>query len=184
MSSVTQPEPAGDRSMPDLDAIGTAAYISDRGWNILLRNGRFDQMFLPGDLPANVMRWTALEPVARIRYCGDWKESWLKPMLVQLREAFERHPEDHTLAALNNDVLQDPVTGPVYRSVPAAHVHPDGHTRPFWHAGLQSWTNLTLCAAVPKRGPGKRLMLLLPQPQSHSPASGGGPDATNSHPSN
>ena len=152
-----------------LHVIGTPAYVNDPSWNVLAHNRAFEDVFLPGDMPTNTMRWMILDQNARKRYLGDWTNSWAVYVIPQLRAAAARHPANEVLGQLASDVLADDVAGPIYRTCPDAYTDPDGDVRPFWHAGRGSWMKVTMCASTPLVSPGQLLMLLLFREETHGP---------------
>ncbi|MEU6487463.1 helix-turn-helix domain-containing protein [Streptomyces sp. NPDC046887] len=140
-----------------LEGFAHPAYITDRSWNVLAGNAPLAAMFPNRRVPANTMRWMALDPGAR-RMLTDWAEAWAPVLLPQLRVALAAVPDDPVLRRIEREVLDDPVAGPVYASS-GASVHLDGAVRPLHHAELgPGW--VTMCAAQPLASPGSRLVLM------------------------
>ncbi|PRH77361.1 transcriptional regulator [Streptomyces solincola] len=150
-----------------LDGFAHPAYLTDRSWNLLAGNAAFAAMFPAGLVPANTMRWMAVDPGARTMLT-DWASAWAPVLLPQLRVALAAVPDDPVLRRIEREVLADPVAGPVYETA-GASVHLDGAVRPLRHARLgPGW--VTMCAAQPLAAPGSRLVLMSfePGPRRHS----------------
>lgn len=139
--------------------MSTMAYISNMSWTLLEYNSAFAAMF-PGDRPpANIMRWMLLDESARTEVLEDWENSWAPMVVPQLVAARHAYPSDPTLQQLEQDVLDDPVAGPIRRDGAAAYTHPDGNDRPLNHATLGRG-RVRLGAAEPMSSPGARLMVV------------------------
>ncbi|MCS0636769.1 helix-turn-helix transcriptional regulator [Streptomyces sp. LP05-1] len=144
-----------------LDGMSHMAYVSDRSWNLLARNPRFDALFPGGTAPSNIMRWMAVDPAAR-NVLRDWETAWAPRLLPQLRSALAADPGDRTLAAIEREVLADPLAAPLYEES-HAYVGLDGDERPVDHTLLgPGW--VTLCAAHPMGAPGARMVIMIFRP--------------------
>ncbi|WP_031080581.1 helix-turn-helix domain-containing protein [Streptomyces sp. NRRL S-118] len=140
-----------------LDAFSQMAYINDRSWNLLAHNAPFEALFPRREVPANTMRWMAVEPEART-VLTDWETAWAPLLLPQLRVALAADPGDRTLRGIVRDVLADPVAAAIYESA-SCRIRLDGDERPVRHAELgPGW--VTMCAAQPLAAPGARMILL------------------------
>ncbi|WP_331723417.1 helix-turn-helix domain-containing protein [Streptomyces atratus] len=153
-----------------VDGIEHMAYVSDAAWNVLACNKRWVSMFPSGRTPQNTLRWMCLSQEAR-NVLTDWETAWAPRVLPQLRAALAAR-RDPTLQRLEDDVLADPVAGPLYEAR-GVTIYPDGDERPLNHtAHGPGW--VTMCSATPESSPGARLMILLfskdPQrPDLHPP---------------
>ncbi|MEU7281689.1 helix-turn-helix domain-containing protein [Streptomyces sp. NPDC045431] len=144
-----------------LDGFSHMAYISDRSWNMVAHNALMAALFPRREVPANTMRWLAVEPEART-VLADWEKAWAPMVLPQLRVALAADPGNRTLRGIVRDVLADPVAAPIYESA-SSRIRLDGDERPLRHAELgPGW--VTLCAAQPLAAPGARLIILHFQP--------------------
>jgi transcriptional regulator with XRE-family HTH domain len=145
-----------------VESIGNIAYVTDCSYNLLVWSPAFDEVFTGLERPTNMMRWMLLAADAR-RILADWHTAWAPYVLPQLRAARAALPYDHVLEGVEDDVLADPVTGPLYEHKDAAQVHPDGNERPLNHPvhGM-GWASI--CAAEPLASPHARLMILMYQP--------------------
>ncbi|MFD7615814.1 helix-turn-helix domain-containing protein [Streptomyces sp. NPDC059802] len=165
-----------------VDGIQHMAYVSDAAWNVLACNSRWASMFPSGQIPENTLRWMCLSAEART-VLTNWESAWAPRVLPQLRAALAAR-RDPTLQRLEDDVIADPVAGPLYEAR-GVTIHPDGDERPLNHAVHgPGW--VTMCSATPESSPGARLMILLfsknqqrPGPRtplraSTGPASGSG----------
>lgn len=168
---------------------GQPCYINDIAWNLLAANDDFIRMFPqePGKPPRlpehNLMRWMLLRPEAREHHLVDWDERWAPPVAAHLRTTVAAHPGNKELKLLDEEVNDDPVTGPIYRDPDIAYVQPDGALRPVRHAGFtpregepdgrdrccEQHTpsqpgNITICVAQPNGSPGARFFFLVFEP--------------------
>lgn len=133
------------------------AYVGDAAWNVVAYNNLWQTMFPSGQVPANTMRWMCLSDEART-VLTDWDTQWAPRVLPQLRGAVAMR-RDPTLLQIEQDVLNDPVAGPLYETR-GVTLHPDGDERPLHHAAHgPGW--VTMCSATPESAPGARLMILL-----------------------
>ncbi|MFC5722943.1 XRE family transcriptional regulator [Streptomyces gamaensis] len=151
-----------------VDGLSHMAYINDHSWRVIAHNRAFAEMFPRGEAPRNTMRWMVLDPEAR-EVLLEWRELWMPMVLPQLRAAVAAVPQDATLAALERDVLADPVVGPLYEAGATTRVHPDGDERPLLHARLgPGW--VTMCSAEPRSSRRASLMVLVFRPgERHAP---------------
>ncbi|MDN3293233.1 helix-turn-helix domain-containing protein [Streptomyces ficellus] len=140
-----------------LEGFSQPAYLNDRSWNVLAHNAHFAAFFPGHRVPANTMRWMAVEPEARTVLL-DWETAWAPLFLPQLRVALAADPSDRTLGRIEREVLADPAAASIYESA-SAYSHLDGDERPLRHPELgRGW--VTMCAAQPLGAPGSRLILL------------------------
>ena len=157
--------PASGKEVPGvwqeaLDGIQHPAYVSDASWDLLACNQLFLDLFDDGKAPSNTMRWMLFDGRHQLT---DWETAWAPLILPQLRAALAQRPDDHTLVAIEHDVLTDPVTAAIYQSNGGGYIHPDGDERPIHHATLgPGW--VTMCAAMPLTAPGSRLIILIYHP--------------------
>jgi hypothetical protein len=80
-------------------------------------------------------------------------------MMPHLRQAVELRPDNDALIRLEQDVLADPLAGPLYRDSAAAPVpFTDGSELPLRHA-VHGPGRLTTCLAEPILAPGARINL-------------------------
>lgn len=147
-----------------LDAHPHMAYITDRGWNLLMHNAAFAEMFESGQPPENTMEYMVLSDEGR-RTLAEWETHWAPQVLSQLRNAYAEQPHNPTLRSLVERVRQDPQAGPIYAADPRAFMHPDGDTRPFRHL-RHGPGRVQLNAAGPYGSPGARLIFVrfIPDP--------------------
>ena len=103
------------------------AYISDLAWNVVAHN-RADRAIYPWAWQPNIMRWSFLFPEAR-EIMVDWKESWAVPFLAQIRTAHARHPENHQLKILVEDILEGCPEAEELWERHDFYEHPDGDLR-------------------------------------------------------
>ncbi|MFJ6608180.1 MmyB family transcriptional regulator [Streptomyces lydicus] len=144
---------------------GHVSYITDRAWNLLATNKAFDEIYEALERPTNMMRWMLLSPAARgipgdpdrPGILTDWATAWAPYVLPQLRAARARFRRDRTLFEIEQDVVADPITGPLYEERANASVHPDGDRRPQLHP-LYGPGWVTICAAEPLGSAGARVM--------------------------
>ncbi|WP_411574121.1 helix-turn-helix domain-containing protein [Streptomyces fradiae] len=138
---------------------GALAYVNDAEWNVLVHNEDFRRLFPRGQAPANVMRWMLLDPEARTDVLMHWETHWVPAMMPHLKHSVELRPDNLALGRLAYDVLNDPVTGPLYRRHAAAPIpYFDGSELPIRHAVHgPGW--LTTCLAEPVTAPGARINL-------------------------
>jgi hypothetical protein len=143
-----------------VNAIDAMAYVTDASWNVLAHNPAWIEMFPSRRTPANTMRWMALDPEAR-QVLGQWEDYWAPLLLPQLRSAIAVNPTNETLCRLEQDVLADPVAGPLYEGAASqSRLHPDGDERPLNHPSKgPGW--VTMCTAEPLTARGAQLMILL-----------------------
>ncbi|MFF8379826.1 helix-turn-helix domain-containing protein [Streptomyces sp. NPDC015661] len=133
---------------------GAVAYISDAAFGIVAHNEEFVRLFPPGRAPRNIMRYLLLDTRARTETLIDWETRWVPEMLTHFKHAVVRRPEDSALGRLEQDVLADPVTGPLYRACdPVPLSYTDGAALPVRHA-LHGPGHLTTCLAEPLTAPG------------------------------
>ncbi|MEZ0090194.1 XRE family transcriptional regulator [Streptacidiphilus sp. EB129] len=158
-----------------LDGIEHMAYITDVSWRLLAYNRHFPALFPQGRPPKNIMWWMVLCPEARELYFPYWKDLWGPLALAQLKAAVVANPQSGELAGLEQQVLADPVTGPMYADPQLEYIHPDTDTRPLVHAELGPGM-ATICAAEPFSMPGARLMIILFRPGEVVPPPGGSTD--------
>lgn len=110
-----QPAP----SLPETDAAGemdgtlqqfidnqglNPAFVSDLAWNILGSNEAFRQWFPWTASQANLMRWAFLCTDAKEQLV-NWRDSWARTYLGQLRYARIQFPQDESLRQLEEEVL-------------------------------------------------------------------------------
>ena len=149
---------------PAVDSIGAIAYVTDCAYNLLASSRAFDEIFI-GDVarPHNMMRWMLTSPDAR-KILSDWHTAWAPYVAPQLRTARAALPDDPTLAAVEQDVLDDPDAGPIYAGEKGTGmVHPDGNERPLNHP-LHGPGWASICASEPLAAPMARLMIIMYQP--------------------
>ncbi|MEU9131067.1 XRE family transcriptional regulator [Kitasatospora sp. NPDC048540] len=156
--------PAKTDPLPDVwrgvvDGITHIAYVNDAGWNVVAHNAAAAAMFPRGQMPANVMRWMALDQEAREFSLPDWERTWAPAILSQLRAAHATYPENEDLARLDAEVKADPCAGPIYDGPLDAYIHPDGDERPIVHAQFGPG-RLRMATAQPLGSPGSRLMIM------------------------
>ncbi|MFD0144205.1 MULTISPECIES: MmyB family transcriptional regulator [unclassified Streptomyces] len=149
---------------------GALAYVNDAEWNLIVHNEDFRRLFPRGQAPANVMRWMLLDPEARTAVLMHWETHWVPAMMPHLKHSVELRPENPALGRLAYDVLNDPVTGPLYRRHAAAPVpFFDGSELPIRHA-VHGPGRLTTCLAEPVTAPGASLNLSYYTPGDPAPA--------------
>ncbi|MGP3951221.1 MmyB family transcriptional regulator [Streptomyces sp. 7N604] len=152
-----------------IDGITHPSYWTDVAWELKLSNAPWRAMFDPGEVPQNIMRFMALDEAARKKYFPNWENTWAVPVLAQLRAVWAAHHDNEVLAQLHEDVLADPVAGPIYRRVEAdIQTHPRAsESRPLYHAQL-GYGRVTMCVSTPLdfRGTGMRWMILLFEPDA------------------
>ncbi|MFD7263735.1 helix-turn-helix domain-containing protein [Streptomyces sp. NPDC059874] len=143
---------------------GTLVYVSDAEFNIVAHNEDFRRVFPRGQAPANIMRWMLLDPEARTHVLMHWETHWAPAMTPSLKHSVELRPENPALGRLEYDVLNDPVTGPLYREHAAAPMpYFDGSELPIRHA-VHGPGRLTTCLAEPVTAPGARINLSIYTP--------------------
>ncbi|TXS63814.1 helix-turn-helix domain-containing protein [Streptomyces sp. sk2.1] len=142
-----------------VDGVGHMAYVSDAAWHILAHNQALPGMFPSRRVPENILRWMCLSGEART-VLADWANAWAPRVLPQLRAALAAR-RDPCLQQLEQDILSDPVAGPLYEAPGIGVVnHPDGDERPMNHpVHGPGW--VTMCSASPDSSPGARLMILV-----------------------
>ncbi|WP_328944284.1 helix-turn-helix transcriptional regulator [Streptomyces sp. NBC_00250] len=136
---------------------GALAYVSDAEFDVIAHNEEFRSFFPRGQGPANMMRWLLLDPEARTEVLIDWEALWAPAIMPNLKQAVELRPDNPALVRLEQDVLADPVAGPLYRgcaSVPVPHF--DGSELPARHA-VYGPGRLATCLAEPVTAPGARI---------------------------
>ncbi|MET9364421.1 helix-turn-helix domain-containing protein [Streptomyces sp. NPDC006632] len=168
---------------------GQPCYINDVAWNILACNQDFVSIFpqVEGQAPRlpeqNLIRWMLLREDAREHHLLDWERQWAGPVSSQLRAAVATHPKNKDLKQLHEEVCDDLVAGPIYRSPHLTYRHPDGDTRGMRHPGFpgphseasprdrccerhapSQRGTVTMCAAQPCLSPGARFFFLVFQP--------------------
>lgn len=138
---------------------GVIAYVNDTEFDIVAHSEDFRLFFPPGRAPSNVMRGLLLDPEIRTRTLREWETAWAPAVMPFLKQAVQLRPGNAGLAALERDVLADPVAGPLYRasaSVPLPHI--DGSELPVNHAVHgRGW--LVTCLAEPLVAPGAKINL-------------------------
>ncbi len=138
---------------------GALAYVSDAEWNVIAHNEDFRRLFPGGRAPANIMRWMLLDLEARTDVLMHWETYWVPAMMPPLKQSVDLRPENQALGRLVYDVLDDPVTGPLYREhAPAPVPYFDGSELPIRHA-IHGPGQLTTCLAEPVTAPGARINL-------------------------
>ncbi|MEV7523958.1 helix-turn-helix domain-containing protein [Streptomyces sp. NPDC091371] len=138
---------------------GALVYVSDAEFNVVVHNEEFRRFFPRGETPANIMRWLLLDPEARTDVMMHWETHWVPAMMPQLKHSVELRPENPALRRLAYDVLNDPVTGPLYQEHAAVPIpYFDGSELPVRHA-LHGPGLLTTCLAEPVAAPGARINL-------------------------
>lgn len=153
---------------------GALAYVNDAEWNVVVHNEEFRRFFPRGRAPANIMRWMLLDPEARTDALMDWETHWAPAMMPHLKHSVELRPRNPALGRLARDVLDDPVTGPLYREHAAAPIpYFDGSELPVRHA-VQGPGRLTTCLAEPVTAPGARINLSFFTPDPPGPGPGPG----------
>ncbi|MCX5384494.1 helix-turn-helix domain-containing protein [Streptomyces sp. NBC_00083] len=188
-TSGTSVAPAWQKAVNEVT--GQPCYINDVAWNLLAYNDDFVSIFpqVEGEAPRvpeqNLIRWMLLREDAREHHLVDWEEQWAGPVAAQLRAAVATHPQNKDLQQLHEEVSEDPVSGPIYRTHNVAFRHPDGQTRIMRHPGYSGPHSdlsprdkccerhvpsqrglVTMCAAEPCMSPGARFFFLVFQPAS------------------
>jgi hypothetical protein len=134
-----------------INSIPHPVYITTHRWDLVAYNPEFPKIFPDGNVPGNTMEWMLLDPVAR-DVLGDWSIAWAPFVAPQLWAARAAYPDDERIADLEQRVLADPVSGPIYRAFGIIYVHPDGACRPFNHP-LHGPGWITMHASSPKSSP-------------------------------
>jgi hypothetical protein len=142
-----------------VDDFRQAAYVSDQTWRVPVHNKAFGAFFPGGVPPRNMMRWMLLDPAARLQLV-DWHTVWAPLIVPQLRAYVAEFQHNEELRRLEADVLADPVSGPLYRRVRDAYLHPDGDVREMAHVGLGRVCTVQIGVSSIPGCPGTRLMLL------------------------
>lgn len=138
---------------------GALAYVSNVEFDVVAHNEEFRLIFPGGRAPANIMRSLLLDPEVRAVMLTGWASHWAPAIMPHLKHAVEVRPENHALAALERDVLADPLAGPRYRacaSVPLPHA--DGSELPVRHS-VHGPGRLATLLAEPIVAPGARVNL-------------------------
>ncbi|CCK29890.1 hypothetical protein BN159_5511 [Streptomyces davaonensis JCM 4913] len=138
---------------------GAIAYVSNAEFDVVAHNEDYRLLFPEGHAPANIMRGLLLDPEIRTGTLRDWPTAWAPAVMPFLKQAVALRPGSTGLAALERDVLADPLAGPLYRasaSVPLPHV--DGSELPVHHA-VHGPGRLATCLAEPIVAPGARINL-------------------------
>ncbi|QFR96066.1 MmyB family transcriptional regulator [Streptomyces tsukubensis] len=126
-------------------------YIADSSWNSLVVNRSYRETFPStgsSHLGDNIARWVLLEEEAE-EYLYDWRDSWAKPLLMQVRSAFHLDPDNQNL----RDLVRDCADSSRMRTLWAWQnmhdvVHSDGEVRAIIHpkSGI---TEVKILAATP-----------------------------------
>ncbi|MFI8504488.1 helix-turn-helix domain-containing protein [Streptomyces sp. NPDC085524] len=138
---------------------GALAFVNDAEWNVIVHNEDYRRLFPGGRAPANIMRWLLLDHEARTDVLMHWETHWAPAMMPHLKHSVELRPENPALGRLAYDVLNDPVSGPLYREHAAAPIpYFDGSELPIRHA-VHGPGRVTTCLAEPVTAPGARINL-------------------------
>lgn len=161
--------PAGD-SVPTEDladivaAIGSPAYVLDRGWNALAWNNAATHLFvgwLDGDADRNLLRYVFLSPVAPA-LIADWEQR-ARRLAAEFRADYSRELADPATAVLVDGLRRD---SPFFDAAWRAYTVTDreGGLRTFQHppAGFLRYTQTTFLLA---RHPEVKLVVLVKDKQ-------------------
>lgn len=120
-----------------IDSQKIPSYLSNDWWEMVYRNEAMAEWF-PALVPgANIMTWCMSEEGSR--YLLDWEETWVRPMLAQLRAAYFSSLNGNTalaerLAAVLAEVLAyEPVRRYWEEDQFTIYVGPNGNIRRMLH---------------------------------------------------
>jgi transcriptional regulator with XRE-family HTH domain len=130
----------GPETRAIIDGVPFPAYASDPLWDIKYANAHLTEMFPPLKVGANVMREAMTSPLMR-ELLVDYRESWFRPMLGQLRERMEVLAPPPVAAGLEELVAtilrESPEAAEVWNSYPnTVYVRPNGAVRPIRRNGV------------------------------------------------
>ncbi|AEW99020.1 helix-turn-helix domain-containing protein [Streptantibioticus cattleyicolor] len=165
-----QPVTVPDGYRDVLDLYQGPAYIQDHCWNLMpprMYNAHAEALLagIPDDF--NFLRWMLLNEKVRKApengavhaWLPQFWEVWAPRALSVARATFVRHPDDPTLAQLDEELAADPDIGPLYRGKLPLYAHTDGDLRPFAHGttGEVGWVRINV---LNPHGSGATLLLL------------------------
>lgn len=138
------------------------AYISDRGWDVVVHNDAMREWFPHFAFERNIMRWVYYYPQSKLQLI-DWETSWAPLMLAQLRAAHARWPDNERIAELIRESLQvNDYARQLWDTDPMVYVHPDGDRRKLnlpWEQGVRE---VEIVAWTPMRADDLRVVMLVP----------------------
>lgn len=138
------------------------AWISDTSWNILVVNEAALHWFPHFSWERNVMAWVYKYEGSRHQLV-DWEAVWAPRMLMQIRAALARYPDDDTLRRVADDMLQsNSWAQDWWAGNPEVLPHPDGDRRQLIVPGQRSPTEIEIIACTPMRNPDLRQVVLVP----------------------
>jgi hypothetical protein len=103
-----------------LEGVAFPSVLLDRGWNVVLANTAFTELFrsvgahptaMPGD---NFLRFVLFHPDAG-RVLADREVGWCLPALARFAHLAERHTDDPVLQAVRREIAEDPLLEAAYR---------------------------------------------------------------------
>lgn len=137
------------------------AYLTDGAWNVVAANDAYFRRFEavspdPRNHPTvNTLRWTLFHPDAP-HMLGDWRESWMLPVLSQFALAFQNTQADPQLRRIRKEIARSPALEDAYlHRVPDLLAQPteypddeDGVVRDIL-VGPEGYASVLLTTAIP-----------------------------------
>lgn len=135
----------GARTRALIDALPLPAYAADAAWQIEHANAHLTDWLPPLRTGANVLLETATNPAMR-RVLADYRQSWLRPLLGQLRERLTRatEPLAADLQTLADTVLcRNSDAARLWTTYPdTVYMHPADTVRPIHRHGAMHYVQL------------------------------------------